>query len=633
MPARVASAAVVFPSGTTNAATNITATGATLNGTVNALSYTIESCDFLYGPTTGYGSVVPCSTLPGTGTTNVSATVSDLSPLATYHFELEFVYLTATGGMSAEVPGGDQSFTTLPNPPTVTTEAASGVSQTTATVNATVNPNGGTTTCEFQWGTSTTYGNTVNCAPSPGSGTSAVAVSAALSGLSSDTTYHYRVVATNSGGPSDGTDRTFATSTNPPTVTAVSPTSGPSGGGTVVDITGTNLAGATAVEFGSTPAASYTVDTDDLIAAVSPAGSGTVDVTVTTPFGTSPANAGDTFAYTAGPSGSVGVAGFSVSPAVVASAPTVQGSSGAAFSALVDPEGSVTTAYFEYGIDPSDRGPGSSAELYDETTPVQQVGADSSNHPVSATVAGLAPNALYHVRLVATNGAGTTVGPDQTFTTASDPAPPPPVLGKEVNVTPVSGHVFILLPPGKSFGPDGDSALLSKGQGFVPLTEARQIPTGSEIDALQGTLKMVTANGVGKTQTATLAGGVFTVSQDRTGITKGLADFKLTEGAFQGGPGYGLCKAKKSSDEAGVASLSTKTLQLLKVSGHGKFKTTGRYSSATVRGTIWTIADRCDGTLTHAIRDTVLVDDFVRHTTILLHSGQSYLARAIVSRK
>jgi large repetitive protein len=325
------------------------------------------------------------------------------------------------------------------------------------------------------------------------------------------------------------------------------------------------------------------------------------------------------------------------SPGVQPSAPVVQSSSGVAFAGSVNPEGLPTTAYFEYGIDLSERGPGSSAVLYDQTTPVQQVGSDSNGHPVFSAVSGLQPNALYHVRLVASNSAGTTVGPDQTFTTAASTAPPPPpVLGKAVDVAPVSGHVFILLPPGKSLGPaaDAENSNLSKGQVFVPLTEARQIPTGSEIDALNGSLKMVSASGtVGKTQTATLAGGVFKLSQDRRGITKGLTDFTLQEGAFRGGPSYGLCKAKKSADQATIASLSSKTLQLLKVSGHGKFKTTGRYSSATVRGTIWTIADRCDGTLTHVIRDTVLVDDFVRHKTILLHTGQSYLARAIISRK
>ena len=47
-----------------------------------------------------------------------------------------------------------------------------------------------------------------------------------------------------------------------------------------------------------------------------------------------------------------------------------------------------------------------------------------------------------------------------------------------------------------------------------------------------------------------------------------------------------------------------------------------------MRGTKWTIADRCDGTLTHDITDSVAVTDFVRHKTLILHAGQSYLAAA-----
>ena len=219
------------------------------------------------------------------------------------------------------------------------------------------------------------------------------------------------------------------------------------------------------------------------------------------------------------------------------------------------------------------------------------------------------------------------------YGTASAPPPPAtlpaPVLGQSVDALPISGVVLIKPPPGKSLGAAGDAAAVSKGQGFVPLTEARQIPTGSEIDALHGSLKMVTATGnVGKTQTAALAGGIFKVTQTRTGISKGLTNFKLVESAFQGAPTYATCTAKQKASDATIASLSRKTLQLLKVSGHGKFKTAGRYASATVRGTVWTISDRCDGTLTHAIRDTVLVDDFARHKTILLHAGQSYLAKA-----
>jgi hypothetical protein len=315
--------------------------------------------------------------------------------------------------------------------------------------------------------------------------------------------------------------------------------------------------------------------------------------------------------------------------AVITGAPTVTGPNGAAFSGSVNPDGLATTAYFQYGIPPNAQGPEGLGPTFTGFTPVQTVGSDFSSHSVSASVSGLVPNELYDVQLVATNSAGTTYGPIEAFTTAKNAAPPPPVLGQQVNVQLVSGHIWIKPPPGKSLGPAGDSAALSKGQGFVPLTETREIPTGSEIDALHGSLRVVTATGkVGKTQNATLAGGIFTLRQTRTGITKGLTNLNLVESAFQGAPTYATCQPRyKVAGEATIAALSSKTLQLLKVSAHGKFRTTGRFSSATVRGTIWSVSDRCDGTLTRAIRDTVLVDDFVRHTTILLHAGQSYLAK------
>jgi hypothetical protein len=100
----------------------------------------------------------------------------------------------------------------------------------------------------------------------------------------------------------------------------------------------------------------------------------------------------------------------------------------------------------------------------------------------------------------------------------------------------------------------------------------------------------------------------------------------LVEGAFSGAPTYATCKNHKAG-EASAAALSSRTLQLLHSSARGRFRTTGRYSAATVRGTQWTIADRCDGTLTHDITHSVIVNDFVRQKTIILHARQSYLAR------
>ena len=63
-------------------------------------------------------------------------------------------------------------------------------------------------------------------------------------------------------------------------------------------------------------------------------------------------------------------------------------------------------------------------------------------------------------------------------------------------------------------------------------------------------------------------------------------------------------------------------------SGKGKFRTDGKYSAATVRGTIWLVEDRCEGTFTKVTRGTVQVRDLKRKKTITVKAGHSYLARA-----
>ena len=276
------------------------------------------------------------------------------------------------------------------------------------------------------------------------------------------------------------------------------------------------------------------------------------------------------------------------------------------------PNGLATQAYFQYGLDPKYSGGG--AVVYDQSTQPQSVGSDFANHSIGPiAVASLLPNAVYHVRLVATNSDGTTFGPDVTFTTEAAPAPSAPTLGKTFNVAPVSGFVLIKI-HGK----------------FVPLTGLDQIPSGSQIDARHGSLELITSNGTkGKTQHGTFGGAIFKLTQQRSGPDKGLVTLTLAEGAFKGAPSYALCrKHQHKAGDASAAAVSSKVLQLLHASAHGKFRTSGRYSAATVRGTIWTVADRCDGTLTHDVTDSVAVKDFVHHKTIILHAGQSYLALA-----
>jgi len=185
--------------------------------------------------------------------------------------------------------------------PLALTEAASGVTQTTATLNATVNPDGQTVTeCEFEYGPTPTYGSLAPCEMSPGSGSSAVAVSASLSRLGPKSLYYYRIVATNEGGTSFGGDQTFETLPNPPTVTGVTPDAALESGGTSVTISGSGFAEATAVEFGSTSATHFTINSPTSITATAPAeSSGSVQVTVANAGGTSALSAGDQFTYVA----------------------------------------------------------------------------------------------------------------------------------------------------------------------------------------------------------------------------------------------------------------------------------------------------------------------------------------------
>lgn len=119
-----------------------------------------------------------------------------------------------------------------PSAPTVVTNAATNVAQTTATLNGSVNPEGVNTQVFFDWGTTTSYGNTVAATPaSLTAGYNSSSVSAGLTGLTPNTTYHFRVRAVNNSGTTNGNDLTFTTlaqsgTCTPATgVTGFSPTS------------------------------------------------------------------------------------------------------------------------------------------------------------------------------------------------------------------------------------------------------------------------------------------------------------------------------------------------------------------------------------------------------------------------
>jgi hypothetical protein len=320
-----------LPSATALTPSSLTQTSVTLNADVNPNGRKVTDCHFDYGNSSAYGASAQCKPMPGDGGSpvEVSAPIGGLSPNTVYHFRI-----AASTSAGASV-GADQTFTTPPYPPGAAALGASSLTQTSATLNASVNPHGGEVSdCHFDYGISSAYGASAQCMPMPGNGTSPVEVAAPLSGLSPNTIYHFRIVASNRGGSRVGADGTFTTPPDPPSVTALGPSS-------------------------------LTPTSATLNASVNPDG------------------------------------------------------------------GEVVECHFDYGVSSYYAASARCVPMpAGGTTPVE----------VSAPIVGLSPNTIYHYRIVASNAGGSSVGADQTFTTAAvagrtepsggKPAPPANTLGK-----------------------------------------------------------------------------------------------------------------------------------------------------------------------------------------------------------
>jgi hypothetical protein len=200
---------------------NVTPTTATLQAKINPntldTTYHFEYDTSEYrsgevdsGGSPPHGTSVPISDADiGAGNTDqsVSQGISSLVRSTTYHFR---VVATSTAGVTY---GKDEHFTTAtPLAPSIDVQSFTGVTLTAGTLTAEINPNWADTKCHFEYGTSASYGTSVPCAPGDlGEGNADQAASAAISGLTSGATYHFRVVATNAEGTSEGADETFTT--------------------------------------------------------------------------------------------------------------------------------------------------------------------------------------------------------------------------------------------------------------------------------------------------------------------------------------------------------------------------------------------------------------------------------------
>jgi phosphodiesterase/alkaline phosphatase D-like protein len=392
------------PAATTTAATGVGASSALLNGTVNA-NGTTAAVVFEYGLDTSYGKVAAADQSPVTGSTDtaVSRSVDELMPSTTYH------YRVVAQNADHTVSGADQTLSTLGVPPAATTDGATAISDTGATLNGTVSANNETTTVRFEYGLDTSYGSTATADQSPVSGIASTPVSASLSGLGANLSYHYRVVAENSSGTTFGADRSFTTGGAAPLVSTGAASAVTASTATLNGSVNAN-GNSTVVtfEYGETTAYGR-VET----AAQSPL-SGFGDTAVSAAvIGLSP---GTVYHFrVVGESGAGSSAGADMTfttgappPSALTGEASTLGTTEATLNGTVNANGNLTTVSFEYGLD---TGYGSTVSA--EQSPV----SGTADTAVSAMVSGLEPVTTYHFRVVAENGVGTSYGEDMVLTT------------------------------------------------------------------------------------------------------------------------------------------------------------------------------------------------------------------------
>jgi len=287
------------PKANTEPATAIGRTTATLRGFVTPNDAKITNCTFHYGLEGSINKEAPCNPVPtGEGEVEeaVSAEIGSLSEGTKYSF-----YLAATNAKGTG-EGGVANFCTQPCAPKVEMHHARNITATSAELAASVDPNLQPTECYFEYGTTPALGGVAPCTTSPGEGEDFVKVTATVMGLTPDTEYLVRVVAFNAGGSArggEGNKHNFTTAKGgeQPVVTSIKPSKGLSSGKTAVVIKGAHLEEANAVYFGFEEATIKKVEGAEKIEVESPPGVGVVDITVSTPNGTSKPVSADKFTY------------------------------------------------------------------------------------------------------------------------------------------------------------------------------------------------------------------------------------------------------------------------------------------------------------------------------------------------
>jgi virginiamycin B lyase len=291
-------------------------------------------------------------------------------------------------------------------------------------------------------------------------------------------------------------------------------------------------------------------------------------------------------------------------------APDQVGTNSARLRGKLRPNSQATEYRFEYG--PTD--------AYGSSTPTLYAGSGYDLLTVAAVVEGLAPGTKYHFRLVASNDAGTAAGPDRTFATATPPAEPSTnePAPEQPKAEPDFGKTVVVEPAG--------TVRVKNAEGeWQALRSDSELPVGAMIDTRRGQVALSSRGCRGGMQTGRFGGGVFSVRQPRSGC--GRVDVYLRGGSFKSCPRLTAGRRHRAGRTAS-ASRSKRVRKLWGRDHGGRFRSHGRHSHATVRGTRWLTVDRCDGTLTKVTNGSVAVRDLVRHRTVVVRAGHSYVAKS-----
>lgn len=176
---------------------------------------------------------------------------------------------------------------------------------------------------------------------------------------------------------------------------------------------------------------------------------------------------------------------------------------------------------------------------------------------------------------------------------------PQPTLGTNMDIQTDSGTVRYRTPSSAT---------------FTKLTGVRNVPSGTIIDARRGTVGITSITGSGQLQSADFYTGIFRAVQPRT--ASGLTEAQLFGGNFKVCP-RGLRTAK-----------APQRIRKLWASGAGRFRTKGRFASASIRGTTWLTDDRCDGTLIRVTEGAVQVYALRTTQSVIVRAGKQIFIRA-----